>query len=186
MATRIDMPQLGLTMETGTILQWLKAVGDTVEKGQPVVLIQTDKVEYEVESPAAGTLLKVAAQEGAGLVPLPGTTCAALCSAQARNPCSLAPSFLPGRRPSCGRSSPGRLLGEDSFTAPEMPANPLTPEGVLGMNRVRRERSQIRSHFEARLIEGLQVFPGRLHIIIHDIPEIACTQQWRTGRNPRL
>ncbi|HEX7549277.1 MAG TPA: dihydrolipoamide acetyltransferase family protein [Candidatus Methylomirabilis sp.] len=68
MATRIDMPQLGLTMETGTILQWLKAVGDTVEKGQPVVLIQTDKVEYEVESPAAGTLLKVAAQEGAELL----------------------------------------------------------------------------------------------------------------------
>jgi len=67
MATRIDMPQLGLTMETGTILQWLKAVGDTVKKGQPVVLIQTDKVEYEVESPAAGTLLKVAAQEGAEL-----------------------------------------------------------------------------------------------------------------------
>ncbi len=67
MATSIDMPQLGLTMETGTILQWLKAVGDRVEKGQPVVLIQTDKVEYEVESPAAGTLLKVAAQEGAEL-----------------------------------------------------------------------------------------------------------------------
>ena len=67
MATRIDMPQLGLTMETGTILQWLKAVGDTIEKGQPVVLIQTDKVEYEVESPAAGTLLNVSAQEGAEL-----------------------------------------------------------------------------------------------------------------------
>jgi len=67
MATRIDMPQLGLTMETGTILQWLKAVGDTVREGQPVVLIQTDKVEYEVESPAAGTLLKVVVQEGAEL-----------------------------------------------------------------------------------------------------------------------
>ena len=67
MATRIDMPQLGLTMETGTILQWLKAEGETVEKGQPVVLIQTDKVEYEVESPAAGTLLKVVAQAGTEL-----------------------------------------------------------------------------------------------------------------------
>lgn len=64
MATRIDMPQLGLTMETGTILQWLKAVGQPVEKGQPVVLIQTDKVEYEVESPASGTLLAVVAKEG--------------------------------------------------------------------------------------------------------------------------
>jgi pyruvate dehydrogenase E2 component (dihydrolipoyllysine-residue acetyltransferase) len=65
MATRIDMPQLGLTMEKGTILQWLKAEGQAVEKGQPVVLIQTEKVEYEVESPAAGTLLKVVAAEGA-------------------------------------------------------------------------------------------------------------------------
>src|SRR5574341_1342447 len=67
MATRVDMPQLGLTMEKGTILQWLKAEGDTVEKGHPVVLIQTEKVEYEVEAPAAGTLLKVLAKDGAEL-----------------------------------------------------------------------------------------------------------------------
>ena len=53
MATRVDVPQLGLTMETGTILQWVKAEGETVEKGQPVVVIQTDKVEYEVEAPVA-------------------------------------------------------------------------------------------------------------------------------------
>jgi pyruvate/2-oxoglutarate dehydrogenase complex dihydrolipoamide acyltransferase (E2) component len=39
MATRVDVPQLGLTMETGTILQWVKAEGDKVEKGQPVVVI---------------------------------------------------------------------------------------------------------------------------------------------------
>src|SRR3990172_2076376 len=63
MATRIDMPQLGLTMEKGTILQWLRAEGETVQKGQPVVLIQTEKVEYEVEAPATGTLLKVIAKE---------------------------------------------------------------------------------------------------------------------------
>jgi pyruvate dehydrogenase E2 component (dihydrolipoamide acetyltransferase) len=67
MATRLDVPQLGLTMETGTILQWLKAEGDSVEKGKPVVVIQTDKVEYEVEAPVAGTLLKIAAKEGAEL-----------------------------------------------------------------------------------------------------------------------
>jgi pyruvate dehydrogenase E2 component (dihydrolipoamide acetyltransferase) len=67
MATRIDVPQLGLTMETGTILQWVKVEGDTVEKGQPVVVIQTDKVEYEVEAPVTGTLLKIAAKEGTEL-----------------------------------------------------------------------------------------------------------------------
>ena len=67
MATRVDVPQLGLTMETGTILQWLKAEGDKVEKGQPIVVIQTDKVEYEVEASVAGTLLKIAAKEGTEL-----------------------------------------------------------------------------------------------------------------------
>jgi len=51
-------------MEKGTILQWLKAEGEKLEKGQPVVLIQTEKVEYEVEAPATGTLLKVVAKEG--------------------------------------------------------------------------------------------------------------------------
>jgi pyruvate dehydrogenase E2 component (dihydrolipoamide acetyltransferase) len=89
MATRVDVPQLGLTMETGTILQWLKAEGDTVAKGQPIVVIQTDKVEYEVEAPAAGTLLKIAAKEGTelpvgslmGLIGQPGEDVTALTGA---------------------------------------------------------------------------------------------------------
>jgi len=76
-------------METGTILQWLKAEGDTVEKGQPIVVIQTDKVEYEVEAPVAGTLLKIAAKEGAelpvgslmGLIGQPGEDVAGLLGA---------------------------------------------------------------------------------------------------------
>ena len=104
MATRIDMPQLGLTMETGTILQWLKAIGDTVEKGQPVVLIQTDKVEYEVESPAAGTLLKTAATEGdelpvgslMGIVGEAGEDVAALLGAPSAAAASTRPSREPG------------------------------------------------------------------------------------------
>jgi pyruvate dehydrogenase E2 component (dihydrolipoamide acetyltransferase) len=51
-------------MEKGTILQWLRAEGEMVQKGQPVVLIQTEKVEYEVEAPTAGMLIKVIAKEG--------------------------------------------------------------------------------------------------------------------------
>jgi pyruvate dehydrogenase E2 component (dihydrolipoamide acetyltransferase) len=94
MATRIDMPQLGLTMEKGTILQWLKAEGEKLERGQPVVLIQTEKVEYEVEAPAAGTLLKVAAKEGEelpvgglmGILGQPGEDVSGLLSAERRAP----------------------------------------------------------------------------------------------------
>ncbi|MBI2176852.1 MAG: 2-oxo acid dehydrogenase subunit E2, partial [Candidatus Tectomicrobia bacterium] len=49
MATPLPMPKLGLTMEQGTILKWMKPEGAPVEKGEIILQIQTDKVEYEVE-----------------------------------------------------------------------------------------------------------------------------------------
>ena len=58
MATQMPMPKLGLTMEEGTIIAWRKEEGDTVKKGEILLDIQTDKVEYEVESPDNGVLLK--------------------------------------------------------------------------------------------------------------------------------
>ncbi|MEE9274376.1 MAG: E3 binding domain-containing protein, partial [bacterium] len=64
MATPLPMPKLGLTMEAGTILKWLKSDGEPVEKGEIIVQIQTDKVEYDVESPGGGLLLKTLAAEG--------------------------------------------------------------------------------------------------------------------------
>ena len=64
MATPLPMPKLGLTMEEGTILKWRKGEGETVDKGEIILDIQTDKVEYEVESPDGGLLLKTLAGEG--------------------------------------------------------------------------------------------------------------------------
>ncbi len=64
MATPLPMPKLGLTMEEGTILKWRKGEGESVEKGEIILDIQTDKVEYEVESPDGGLLLKMLAGEG--------------------------------------------------------------------------------------------------------------------------
>ncbi len=60
MAAAFEMPKLGLTMEFGTILQWLVADGDQVAVGQPILLIETDKVETEVESSGAGVFHAVA------------------------------------------------------------------------------------------------------------------------------
>jgi pyruvate dehydrogenase E2 component (dihydrolipoamide acetyltransferase) len=51
-------------MEEGTILKWIKSEGEEVEKGEMILQIQTDKVEYEVESPDGGILLKTFAAEG--------------------------------------------------------------------------------------------------------------------------
>jgi pyruvate dehydrogenase E2 component (dihydrolipoamide acetyltransferase) len=55
----VILPKLGLTMEEGSIVRWLKAEGDTVEKGELLFEVQTDKVVMEVESPASGILGKI-------------------------------------------------------------------------------------------------------------------------------
>jgi len=54
MAYKIVMPQLGLTMEEGSVTSWLKAPGDWVEKGDPLFIVETDKIEMEVESMGKG------------------------------------------------------------------------------------------------------------------------------------
>ena len=72
MAYEVKMPQLGLTMEEGTVERWLKAEGDAVKTGEPLVEITTDKLTNEVASEAEGTLLKIVAQEGED-VPVKGT-----------------------------------------------------------------------------------------------------------------
>ncbi len=64
MATDIYMPQLGLTMTEGTVVRWLKAEGDPVKKGQPVLEIETDKVTMEIEAPADGVLGPILVEAG--------------------------------------------------------------------------------------------------------------------------
>src|SRR5438128_7686968 len=64
MATEIKLPRLGQGMESGTIVKWLKAEGDTVEKGEPLYELDTDKVTQEVKADASGVLLKIAVASG--------------------------------------------------------------------------------------------------------------------------
>jgi pyruvate dehydrogenase E2 component (dihydrolipoamide acetyltransferase) len=64
MATEVKLPRLGQGMESGTIVKWLKAEGERVEKGEPLYELDTDKVTQEVEADASGVLLKIAVAEG--------------------------------------------------------------------------------------------------------------------------
>lgn len=58
MATRVVMPQLGESVVEGTVTKWLKGEGDQVDEYEPLVEINTDKVDTEIPSPATGTLLR--------------------------------------------------------------------------------------------------------------------------------
>jgi len=64
LASKILMPRLSLTMKTGSVIQWLKKEGESVEKGEPVVEVLSEKVTYDVEAPIAGVLRKILVEEG--------------------------------------------------------------------------------------------------------------------------
>jgi 2-oxoisovalerate dehydrogenase E2 component (dihydrolipoyl transacylase) len=64
MATTITMPQLGETVTEGTVAQWLKQPGDSIEKYEAFVEVSTDKVNAEVPSPVAGILRELIVKEG--------------------------------------------------------------------------------------------------------------------------
>lgn len=58
------MPKLGMTMKEGTVEEWFKSEGDTVEEGESIVTISSEKLTNDVEAPTSGTLLKIKVQAG--------------------------------------------------------------------------------------------------------------------------
>jgi len=64
MATEIVMPALGVAQETGRVVQWLAAEGETVTAGEPLLEIETDKIAVSIDAPASGVLSVVRADDG--------------------------------------------------------------------------------------------------------------------------
>src|SRR5919198_2106473 len=64
MPTDVVMPQMGESIAEGTIVRWIKKVGDKVDRDEPLFEISTDKVDAEIPSPAAGVVAEIRAKEG--------------------------------------------------------------------------------------------------------------------------
>ena len=64
MPTDVVMPQMGESIAEGTIVRWIKKVGDKVERDEPLFEISTDKVDAEIPSPAAGVVTEIRVKEG--------------------------------------------------------------------------------------------------------------------------
>ena len=64
MATDVILPALGMSQDTGKIVQWLKAEGEQVAKGEPLVEIETDKATVEIEAPVTGVFTRISGTEG--------------------------------------------------------------------------------------------------------------------------
>jgi pyruvate dehydrogenase E2 component (dihydrolipoamide acetyltransferase) len=61
---KIVMPQAGQDLEVGMVREWLKQVGDAVKKGEPVVLVETEKISLDVVSPGDGFLRQILVEAG--------------------------------------------------------------------------------------------------------------------------
>ena len=108
MAQILNMPKLGMDMEEGTILRWLKKEGDSVKEGEVVAEIETDKASMELESPASGILLKIYHQESETV---PVNTPVAAIGSLGEN--------LPDQEPSDAQKKPDPSQPEPTSPAPE-------------------------------------------------------------------
>jgi pyruvate dehydrogenase E2 component (dihydrolipoamide acetyltransferase) len=103
MSISIVVPQLGESVAEGTVSRWLKAVGDRVRKEEPLVEIQTDKINVEIPSPAEGVLEKIVVQEGTTV--LVGTEIAVLGGVGAAAPAAK-PAPAPARAAAPAAAAP--------------------------------------------------------------------------------
>jgi pyruvate dehydrogenase E2 component (dihydrolipoamide acetyltransferase) len=104
MITEVRMPRLSLTMEVGTVIEWRKAVGDPVAKGEELAEIETDKVNVAMEAPAGGFLRSLLVAAG---VEVPCDTPIALLTATADEPLTVTVAALtPTARGPAGEGSP--------------------------------------------------------------------------------
>jgi pyruvate/2-oxoglutarate dehydrogenase complex dihydrolipoamide acyltransferase (E2) component len=62
--TKVNFPKAGMGIDEGTVVRWLKAVGDRVEKGEVLVEIETAKAVQEIEAPTTGTLIEIVVPDG--------------------------------------------------------------------------------------------------------------------------
>ncbi len=75
MSTEVVLPKWGLTMEEGTLVSWLKKVGDRVETGEVIAEVETEKITTDLESPVSGVISKILVEEDTEDIPVGTPLC---------------------------------------------------------------------------------------------------------------
>jgi len=143
----IELPQVGESVTEGTIVQWLKHVGESVERYDPLVEVLTDKVSLEVPSPVTGVITEILAEEGQTL-PM-GAPIASIQTAGADKPAAPAESPPPASEKPQTADRIGVLLKDVAPVGPTGSGNVVipasqdatTPPSLPGESRRRRRYS---------------------------------------------
>ena len=134
----VVMPQMGESIAEGTIVRWIKKVGDTVDRDEPLFEISTDKVDAEIPSPSAGVLLEIRAKEGEtvpvnAVVAVVGEAGAAVAAPPPAPAKAAAPVAPPAPAPAV--AAPAQVAPPPAPVAAAVPAKPL------GGDELRRMKS---------------------------------------------
>jgi 2-oxoisovalerate dehydrogenase E2 component (dihydrolipoyl transacylase) len=126
MAYTLTMPEVGETVTEGTIEKWLKQPGDHIEKYEPIVEINTDKVNVELPSPVSGTLVEIRAEEGA-TVPVGGEL-AIIDEVAGETPAEIAPPAPAEKQPAREPATAGVATKPQAQAS--VPASPPAHDGA--------------------------------------------------------
>ena len=137
MPTPVTMPQMGESIAEGTIVRWIKKVGETVDRDEPLFEISTDKVDAEIPSPAAGVLLQIKVNEGEtvavdSVVGLIGAAGEAVPDGDA-----VATPVMPATPPVAGRVTPAPVAAPSPYPSANGPASRVSGSVV----ELRRRKS---------------------------------------------
>ncbi|HEY0873818.1 MAG TPA: dihydrolipoamide acetyltransferase family protein [Vicinamibacterales bacterium] len=149
MATNVVMPQMGESIAEGTIVRWIKKVGDSVDRDEPLFEISTDKVDAEIPSPSAGVLTEIKVKEGETV---PVNSVVAVIGAAGEKPAagngsgaSAVPAAAVGQQetsaPSTGTAVDDRAAASEA--RPSTAAAPAEADstGPLSKEELRRQKS---------------------------------------------
>jgi 2-oxoglutarate dehydrogenase E2 component (dihydrolipoamide succinyltransferase) len=123
MPTDVVMPQMGESVAEGTIVRWIKKLGDQVSRDEPLFEISTDKVDAEIPSPAAGVLSEIRVKEGE-TVPVHSVVAVIGSMAERSTVAAQAPP------PESARSVPSEPTRSDQPVPAAAPATPDPPRGA--------------------------------------------------------
>ncbi|MGE5817623.1 MAG: dihydrolipoamide acetyltransferase family protein [Deltaproteobacteria bacterium] len=175
MATDVIMPALGVAQEKGTLINWLKAEGQPVTKGEPLMEVETDKATVEIEAPASGILTNVIASPG-DEIPVGN---------------KIALIVAPGEKAEGTSAQPSTALRARAEAAPQKPAKPelaparteeSRPSGIIpaspAARRIAREKGVDLSTLRGTGPEGA--------ILAEDVARSLATETPASGGPPRI
>jgi 2-oxoglutarate dehydrogenase E2 component (dihydrolipoamide succinyltransferase) len=142
MATNVVMPQMGESIAEGTIVRWIKKVGDTVDRDEPLFEISTDKVDAEIPSPGAGVLSEIKVKEGEtvpvnSVVAVIGGSVGAAAAAMADTPAAAETKASEMPESAAGQPEAAPAVAAVAAKADE----PAAHTGVASKDDLRRQKS---------------------------------------------